>query len=538
MPSKSESAITPAKRVFQESDFSIIKDINFDDAEDKNFIRPAENEMNKPIIKDGYAELYSGAYNIYGLEYQQGIHFRWKGNQENIDICFVLPIIFPDSVSWDENEYYRVEGRVDQALLVVYDHSALRNTSINSISKGNIFPTPGKWIETVVWYENIDNPTINTFSWEEDNDNVYYFEKMALSGKSNPSSFDSSIDVYSNSIVLDSIKIISEDINSYLWFNAPAYQKNNEDINTVLYADLNESIADAEAEKQQTLAELQDDVLIDDPINLLLNPDDLLPICEWQQNPIITRKVAEGLLTFTEISCGTDPNKRRLSQMVLITSKDISPGDANYFISLRDIENEDILIDLGDWATNYRTMYDISAIVFTKRNVLVYIADSGGYSNNFDDLLKLAEIIEDRIPDEYYALSITSSNLDLSLDQNYVDSISLSQPEMVFSAMEGTIPAMIISGKQTFDPIDFSAEFNEPHEIIITIRLCSSDEIITRWILPESQQHSYRLDELITSAPILGVDNAFQYFFRNNAYMIEATVDGQLIYQTRFHTLD
>ncbi|RQV95357.1 hypothetical protein EH221_06240 [bacterium] len=241
MPSKSESTNTPAptetiintevppaitpttepaKRVFQESDFRVITDISFDDPEDLIFLEPSENKRNGYIVlKNGYVELDSGNYVNFGIAYQQGIHFRWKFLQKENCIEFGFPIIFPD-----ENEYYKIYGCADQALKGEYVNNTLRNTVTNSISEGNIVPTPGKWIDTLVWFENEDQPSINTFSWKEDQADSFYFEKTALSGKGNPSNFYSSIIVFINSIALDSIKIIGEDINSYLWFNAPVFQ--------------------------------------------------------------------------------------------------------------------------------------------------------------------------------------------------------------------------------------------------------------------------------------------------------------------------
>lgn len=272
--------------------------------------------------------------------------------------------------------------------------------------------------------------------------------------------------------------------------------------------------------------------MITDPADFMLTTDDLLSLCEWQQTPIVTRQVADGSLSFTEIFCGTDPAKRRVLQMILITAREFQPGDGNYYISLRDTGKDDALVDVGSWATNLRTMYDQSAIAFSKQNVLVYIADGSGYPQ--EDIFNLAGKLADRIPDQIVPVIMPSDHASQSVDQAYLEHISVMPPSLTFANMGGDMPTMVRPSNSAIGQLGFSAQFTEPQQVIVEIFPQNSEEYLARWILPQSVQPVYALEKVLNPSPIIDVDYANDLFFAKGTYLAMVTADGKLLYRTEF----
>lgn len=273
-------------------------------------------------------------------------------------------------------------------------------------------------------------------------------------------------------------------------------------------------------------------ITVNDPVDFLLITEDLLPGCEWQPTPIVTRQVADGSLTFTEFFCGKDPYTRRISQMIFITAREFQPGDGNYYISLRDIGTDDSLVNVGSWATKLRTMYDHSAITFTKQNVLVYIADGSGDSK--EEIQKLAEISADRIPDQIVPVLTPSDNSGQSVEQEFLDNITVAPPTFVFDKMGEDLPIMNRSSDIALGKLSFSAEFTEPRQAIVEVYSQNSEYYLARWILPVGIQPAYALDKVLKPSPIIDVDYANDLFFEIGTYYTLVTVDGKVINRTEY----
>ena len=172
---------------------------------------------------------------------------------------------------------------------------------------------------------------------------------------------------------------------------------------------------------------------VDDPLNLLLTGDDLLPLCDWQQMQIVTRPIAAGMMTFHTLYCNDEGIERRVFQTILVTRRNFRPGDGNALITGADIGKDQSHIDIGNWATHFSAMHDNAAVVFTEQNVFEYIGINYEYSmggKNDENLVELARIAADRIPDRKVEPEIQSINTGQSVDNEFVESISKNRPDV------------------------------------------------------------------------------------------------------------
>ena len=99
----------------------------------------------------------------------------------------------------------------------------------------------GQWLDAIFWIERgTPTPSLKLFAWQTENPNIYYTEKRLLNGLEEANMFAFSFDIFFGDIAVDSFQMISGNLESYLWANAPAFSKNYEDVTTLFNADLNE----------------------------------------------------------------------------------------------------------------------------------------------------------------------------------------------------------------------------------------------------------------------------------------------------------
>lgn len=175
------------------------------------------------------------------VNYDTALYIRWKINAENTCERFsLMPFINQERPT--TNAYgIGVGGCSFQALQaeLVSDNPAAYDAP--SQSQGTIILENDQWLNAVIWIEKgTPTPTMKIFAWQAENPNIYYIEKRLLTGLEESNMFLFSFDVVSGSIAVVSFQMISGNIESYLWFNAPAFSKNYENMVTLFNTDFND----------------------------------------------------------------------------------------------------------------------------------------------------------------------------------------------------------------------------------------------------------------------------------------------------------
>ena len=174
------------------------------------------------------------------------------------------------------------------------------------------------------------------------------------------------------------------------------------------------------------------DHLQNDIYDILLTPDDLLPICEWEQRTIFTQRKAEGLFITTTLACGENPYFKTVDENILITGHEITPGEANYFFSMSDKKDIDLPTDVGDWSQSVRMPDTQWGIVFAKANVIAYIGVNASYTSDgqyfYDDVISLANSMAEKIPKDGLQSGLFTAFTREDIDEESLSSMFVSKP--------------------------------------------------------------------------------------------------------------
>lgn len=284
------------------------------------------------------------------------------------------------------------------------------------------------------------------------------------------------------------------------------------------------------------------EIKAESPRDLFLTPADLITGCDWQQGPLVTRRTAEGILSFTDLHCGVDPNMKIVHQAVLILPRILQPGDANYFYSLRDIGDVKIPVQVGSWSASIRTQYDHWGIVFSKANVLVYIGPNEGYTSDgtydFEEVVKLAKAVEGRIPDQPMPMDFPSYFHDQAESPDSVDALFITPPQfnIVTQYAPGDTPLLSVSSDQKIASLIFTASYREPHQTIVEVVSQNGYDCIIRWELPKGKQVSYKLDELLDGNTVLGVNPLNRQFLSKGLYYLTIGDEESLFSRVKVKT--
>ena len=274
----------------------------------------------------------------------------------------------------------------------------------------------------------------------------------------------------------------------------------------------------------------------DDIYDILLTPDDLLPICEWEQRTILTQRKAQGLLITTTLACGENPYFKTVDQNILITGHEILPGEANYFFSMSDKKDIDLPADVEDWSQSVRMPDTQWGIVFTKANVIAYIGVNASYTSDgkyyYDDVISLANSMADKIPEDRLQPGLFSTYAHENIDEVFVSLFFVSKPAFRLESSEGDLQKLRITNN--LGVISFSAQANEPQAIRVELCRQNDEFCIMRWDLPEAKAHSLQLQDLdrMGLRSICFVNHYYDYFLNEEGeYEFLVSTNNQLVYR-------
>jgi hypothetical protein len=243
--------VQPTEIPFSEGDFALPMQLDFESREDFKYFdilgSIGDLDQSDAILKDGtaiFGQSPVGGANLKPLvNNDTALHIRWKINDENTCERFSLaPFVSQENII--DAYMVGVGGCSFQALQtqlaslgsdapVAYD-SPFRN-------QGTLVMEDGQWLDVVFWIEK-GTPTssLKLFAWQTENPNIYYAEKRLLNGLEDANMFMFSFDVFFGSIAVDSFQMISGNVESYLWFNAPSFSKNYEDLKVLFDINLDD----------------------------------------------------------------------------------------------------------------------------------------------------------------------------------------------------------------------------------------------------------------------------------------------------------
>jgi len=241
------------KSPFKEDEFVVSTQMNFESPADLKYFdilggisengEEQQATQSDVILKDGSVILGQsparGANLKPRLNYGTALHIRWKINVENTCERFSLTPFIRQEERVVNVYTVGVGGCSFQAL----ETSLVSDNPIDYDSpfqgQGSLVMEDGQWLDAVFWIEKgTPTPTLKLFAWQTENPNIYYIEKRRLNGLEEANMFMLSFDVFNGSIAVDSLQMISGNIESYLWFNAPSFSKKYEDLKALFDTNL------------------------------------------------------------------------------------------------------------------------------------------------------------------------------------------------------------------------------------------------------------------------------------------------------------
>ncbi|MBA3073530.1 MAG: hypothetical protein FP831_08035 [Anaerolineae bacterium] len=233
---------TPTEISFSEGDFVLSVRLDFESNESLKYfdilggaIEGQETTQSDSVLKDGSVIIgqspAGGAHLKPRLNYGTALHIRWKINAE--DTC----------ERFNVKPYLRQEEQVENVYGIGVGGCSFQNLQTELVTdkpadydspyqgQGSLVMEDGQWLDAVFWIEKgTPSPTLKLFAWQTENPNIYYYEKRLLNGLEEANMFMVSFEVFNGSFAVDSFQMISGNIESYLWFNAPAFSKNYDSV--------------------------------------------------------------------------------------------------------------------------------------------------------------------------------------------------------------------------------------------------------------------------------------------------------------------
>ena len=267
----------------------------------------------------------------------------------------------------------------------------------------------------------------------------------------------------------------------------------------------------------------------------LLAEEDLLPLCEWSQEGKVVRPVRLGIMAYTLFSCGTDPNVRKVHNLVIFTPRVLAAGEGIIFMGMVDA-GCDYPSEVGDWSQCVNTIFDNRALSFTKGGTWVYVGPVG-YSD-YQSVLDLGELAAGKPPAVQVPLILPQLDSNRPIE-SVAEGFFIEQPALVFhdERTYGVEDTLVIADGQP-GQVSFRVQYAEPHDTLLTIfrqedgRLVHSHEFSQQTLIDisllDSQHHSNSI--------LKYVDMANGYFFRDGSFVFQLQVDGVLLEERMFET--
>lgn len=282
---------SPTPLPYSETNYTTALEITFDEWRSlQNFFLlgtfDEEGNENQATYED--ARLENGAWLLGGtivgganlksvIEFETGVHVRWKVIGEDTCHAFELMPLVAQHEPLQSSSAAGVGG-------CGYQHVQLETQGPNShpsSSEGRVVMLPGTWIEAILWVERDPGPVLKLFAWESDNPQISTMAKLEIESWREANAFMLAIEHYEDGLqdsefAVDSMKLITGDLYSYLWYHAPAFQPQHESSMEFLETDSSPDAASASPEE-----DLAQDLPVRDelPGNLLTWPalDPILP---------------------------------------------------------------------------------------------------------------------------------------------------------------------------------------------------------------------------------------------------------------------
>lgn len=240
------TAPTPTQIPYSKDDFRIAFDIEFEDRDNLRVFsalgtisEDGDQQVtnNDVVLEDGVVTL--GAFPVRGLNFNtmipfnEALHLRWKITKQNTCLSLMMtPLIRQDELLTGINPVGVGDcANADLVLKTQEQYSETENFLPQTY--GQIHLTENKWIDSVLWIEENEIPALYLVAWETEHPEIYYVEKRALENWQEANGFMFSPDVFEGEIAMDSMKKVSGDIESYLWFNSPVFQTEIDQISSV-----------------------------------------------------------------------------------------------------------------------------------------------------------------------------------------------------------------------------------------------------------------------------------------------------------------
>ena len=242
---------TPAYSPFKEDDFAVPMQLDFESLNDFKYFNfhfsDGDIDTDKTSInKDettSFAQFSNTSVNLQSfVRYDTALHIRWKINAENTCQRFGLAPFVSQNEEMPDGYILGVGGCSFLALQTETASLGSDNPVAYNLpfqSQGTIIMEDGQWIDVVFWIEKgTPTPSLKLFAWQTEKPNIFYAEKRLLNGLEEANMFALGFDVFFGGIAVDSFQMISGNLESYLWFNAPAFSKNYEDVMVLFNSNL------------------------------------------------------------------------------------------------------------------------------------------------------------------------------------------------------------------------------------------------------------------------------------------------------------
>ncbi|MBN1267242.1 MAG: hypothetical protein JXA25_17250 [Anaerolineales bacterium] len=258
-----EAPPTPTAVPYKVDDTAFAMQAEFDQASDLNFfdVHGHDGELMPQediLMANGSLEVsnQSASWIQLAPPLKQGIaiHLRWKSIAEN-GMCHEM------GLSPMSEGGYDIPGACSLTYSACSGGSLELNTApgcetpLVKESEGLLLIESDNWLEMVLWLDKDDPGRVNIFSWNADYPERYSATTAFLPGSAPVDDFRFGLASYGMTLSVDTFELILEGIESYLWFNAPAFSAHYDNV-MALYRDFAEETAVVPADSPAPAADV------------------------------------------------------------------------------------------------------------------------------------------------------------------------------------------------------------------------------------------------------------------------------------------
>lgn len=212
-----------------QSDFNSVADLSRYYLLDVGYGRPSNEDIKieQGIFYFGTPPLKALNFKPF-LSFRNAIHLRWK--TDDPEACYAFPLwAVPQNSEQDDGYGVGIGGCSGLDFNIEYPN---KNNDVHIPEKvSSIFINePSRWMDGVFWIENVEQVEFRGLVWYVDEPSTYSLYKANLPEWGEENNFTFSFEGYNGEIAVDYLKLVEGEIESYLWFYAPPFASNSDDI--------------------------------------------------------------------------------------------------------------------------------------------------------------------------------------------------------------------------------------------------------------------------------------------------------------------